>query len=152
MNRSAPRKYFPLLTGLLIAMAFMAFQCQTEEFPQGEQLLTSNPPETEEGPQFVPYDTPPEPIGGYAAIRQNLDYPDDARQEGVEGTVVLQLKVLSNGQTGETVAVLLNESEDPRLAQAAVEAVRNLTWKPAMSKGEAVSVWVSIPVNFRLGD
>ncbi|MDZ7337710.1 MAG: M56 family metallopeptidase [candidate division KSB1 bacterium] len=34
---------------------------------------------------FSPFDEPPEPIGGFAAIQQNLRYPEAARKAGVEG-------------------------------------------------------------------
>lgn len=36
------------------------------------------------------------------------------------------------------------------LDEAAMEAVRNTRFKPALKKGEPVGVWISIPINFRL--
>jgi len=39
--------------------------------------------------QFIPYDEPPEPIGGYAEILANLEYPAIAQKARVEAKVVV---------------------------------------------------------------
>ena len=39
-----------------------------------------------EGPRvrFIPYDEPPEPIGGFAEIQKNIVYPEIAQEAGIE--------------------------------------------------------------------
>ena len=61
------------------------------------------PPETEgETPMFVPYDSPPSPIGGFVSIQRNLTYPEIARRAGVEGTVVIYVLIDTKGNVNKT--------------------------------------------------
>jgi len=39
---------------------------------------------------------------------------------------------------------------DPRLVEAAIAAVRQYIFKPALKSGHAIAVWVGTPVAFRL--
>ncbi|MFC1543072.1 TonB family protein [Candidatus Neomarinimicrobiota bacterium] len=100
-------------------------------------------------PEFVPYDQRPVPIGGFAAIQQRVEYPEQARAAGAEGMVVVQVFVTEEGTLGE-VMVLSNESGDLRLAEAAMAAVQNTAFKPAQQEGKPVGAWIAIPVNFAL--
>lgn len=108
------------------------------------------PPSADEGDDdifaFIPYDEPPEPIGGYAAIARNLRYPDIAQRAGIEGTVVVRAQIDVDGRVLQTVVIeSLTGCDD-----AAVEAVRRTRWRPAMQRDQPVRVWVSIPVVFQL--
>ncbi len=98
---------------------------------------------------FVAYDEPPEPIGGFAAIQENLIYPEIARRAGIEGTVTVYARVSENGDVIDTrILVPLNENNGCN--EAAVAAIKSIKWKPARAKGKPVAVWVSIPVRFKL--
>ena len=81
-----------------------------------------------------------------AIVRVNPSYPDSAREAGVDGTVVLQAHVCACGQVDSTRIVL----SIPMLDAAAVAAARQWMFKPALSSGEPVAVWVSIPFKFAL--
>ncbi len=108
------------------------------------------PPPAPEGPQvrFIPYDEPPEPIGGYAAIQRNVEYPEIAREAGIEGTVIIQAFVDKRGRVTQTV--VLSGLPNTGLNEAAMEAIRKTRFKPAKQRDRAVGVWISIPVNFKL--
>ncbi|UCH09941.1 MAG: energy transducer TonB [Fidelibacterota bacterium] len=108
------------------------------------------PPPPEEGPtiRFIPYDEPPEPIGGYSAIQRNVRYPDIAQEAGIEGTVIVQAFVDDNGRVQETV--ILKGIPNTGLDEAASDAIRRTRFKPAKQRDRPVGVWISIPVNFRL--
>ena len=71
------------------------------------------------------------------------DYPTDMKP-GVEATVVVQALVLENGTVGDVRVV----QSVPMLDEAAIASVRQWRFKPAMSKGAPVAVWVAIPVKF----
>jgi len=74
-------------------------------------------------------------------------YPDEARRARVDGTVVIQTLVLSDGTVGDTRIV---KSDSSLLDDAAVAAVRQWKFKPAVARGKPVAVWVAVPVRFRL--
>ncbi len=94
------------------------------------------------------YDTPPAPVGGMDALYNALVYPDEAIAKGIQGTVVLQVTVLSNSWVDK---VLVVSSPDEELSKAAKKAVQSISWKPAMYKDKPIS-WadVKVPLEFKL--
>jgi len=111
------------------------------------------PPALEEGvddgiPVFVPFDEPPNPIGGYPAIQKNLKYPELARKAGVEGRVMVWAQIDTEGNVSRTrIMKSLGPNGCDEAAQTAIRAVK---WKPAMQRDRPVRVWVAVPVDFRL--
>jgi len=67
-------------------------------------------------------------------------YPDVA----IEGVVVVQALVLEDGSVGDCRIV----NSVPLLDDAAVAAVRQWRFKPALSAGRPVATWVAVPVRF----
>jgi protein TonB len=96
---------------------------------------------------FVEYDTPPEPVGGFHAIQQNLVYPEQPRKAGIQGTVTVQAKI---GEDGTVIDTKILMSLDEYCDQAAINSIKVVDWIPATKDGKPVSVWVSIPVRFKL--
>lgn len=103
---------------------------------------------TEQTPEFVAFDTKPEPIGGFQAIQRQLVYPRDAREAGKEGRVVVNALVEKDGSVTQTR--ILQSSGFTDLDKAAVTAIKTVRWKPAKQREEPVAVWVAIPVNFKV--
>lgn len=97
---------------------------------------------------FEPYDSAPEPHGGYSQIQKNIVYPELARLQGIEGIVIVEAKIRRDGVIQE--AKILQSI--PILNEAAIAAIVNTHWKPAEQGGKPVTVWMSIPVVFRLKD
>jgi len=93
--------------------------------------------------KFIPYDDPPRPK---SAIRPK--YPKEAKEAGIEGTVIVQVYVDKKGRVKETI--ILKGIPNTGLDEAAIEAIKKTKFKPAMQRGKPVGVWTSIPVNFRL--
>jgi TonB family protein len=60
------------------------------------------------------------------------------------GTVIIQALVGFDGRIEDTKIV----KSIPELDEAAVTAVRQWTFKPAMAKGKPVAVWVAVPMRF----
>lgn len=73
-------------------------------------------------------------------------YPASARQNHVQGTVVMSAVIGKDG----TLQKLTPVSGPPELVSAAVGAVEQWRYKPYMLKGEPVEVETLITVNFRL--
>jgi protein TonB len=91
--------------------------------------------------EFVYVDELPE-----ALVRVAPWYPDTAREQGVQGTVLLQALVCS---TGQVFAVRAQQSI-PLLDFASIMAARQWVFQPARVDGRPVAVWVTIPVKFSL--
>jgi protein TonB len=75
-------------------------------------------------------------------------YPSGAREQGVEGTVLLDVRVQPDGRVGEVR--LKHTSGSPLLDGAALETVKAWTFVPARRGPATVESWVEIPVRFSL--
>ncbi|MGO9865131.1 MAG: energy transducer TonB [Terriglobales bacterium] len=73
-------------------------------------------------------------------------YPEEARRNLIQGTVVLQALI---GRTGDVEDLTLI-SGDPSLAPAAIKAVKKWKYRPYMFRGDPVAVDTQIIVNFQL--
>jgi TonB family protein len=93
-------------------------------------------------PDYVPYDQAPEVIN-----QEQPKYPALALKAGLEGTVWTKLWV---EETGRVFQVYVTKSDAQIFEQATLEAARQWRFKPAMSKGKPVAVWVSIPFRFKI--
>ncbi len=91
---------------------------------------------------FVPYDDPPVVIGSINPV-----YPEFARRNGVQGTVVLEVEVLKDGSIRN---IHVKRSVPGGLDEAAIEAVRKVKFQPGKSSGQPVDVLLIIPVEFKL--
>ncbi len=87
---------------------------------------------------------PPQLIGGYAAIYNNFVYPEEARESGIEGKLVIKAFVDSTGSVTETVVV--QGFPNTGLDEAAIEAIRKTSWRPAKQGSYSLGVWVEIPL------
>ncbi len=100
---------------------------------------------------FIPYDEPPAPLGGMAAIQRNLKYPDIARKAGLEAKVVIGVLVDEKGNPVKT-QVLVDAGFRAGFEEAAAKAVMSVKWKPAKQRDKPVKVWVAVPIRFSLKD
>ena len=78
----------------------------------------------------------------------NPVYPKSAKEEGVQGIVLLRAAVDTEG-TPSDIRVL--RSPDPRLSEAALAAAREWRWEPARdADGTPVAVYFTLTFNFAL--
>ncbi|MBT3300346.1 MAG: energy transducer TonB [Candidatus Marinimicrobia bacterium] len=94
--------------------------------------------------QFTEYDTPPMPTSSISPI-----YPEAAKTDQIEGLVIVQAFILTDGTVGETI-ILKSLRDD--LDQSAIDAIQNTTFEPATADGNPVAVWISMPINYRLSE
>jgi TonB family protein len=76
------------------------------------------------------------------------EYPQAAKQAGVQGTVVLDATV---GPQGNVEQLKLISGPDA-LSQAAMDAVRWWRYEPYVMNGQAVAVETTVQLDFRLGN
>ena len=74
-------------------------------------------------------------------------YPDEARANGVEGSVRLELIV---GIQGEVQSASVIQGANPSLDEAALEAARSFRFDPAKKSGRRVRVRMRWSIDFRL--
>jgi len=89
--------------------------------------------------EFVYYEDAPSPV-----THPDPVYPDMAREAQIQGKVVLHVLVGKDGRV-KNVKVIRSVTY---LDDAAVKAVRNWVFKPALSNNKPVAVWVEVPVDF----
>jgi TonB family protein len=78
--------------------------------------------------------------------RVTPEYPDVARQAGVEGTVTLRVEIGPDGSVQDIEPI----SGPPLLERAAAEAVAQWRYAPTLVDGSAVSVVTTVSVEFHL--
>lgn len=90
--------------------------------------------------------------GGEAAlmkwINQNIRYPTMAIENNVQGRVVVKFVVDNTGKVGRAIVI---RGKDPDLDKEALRVVKSLpAFTPGMINNQPVSVWYTIPIQFRL--
>lgn len=108
------------------------------------------PPKKEE--IFTAVEQPPQFPGGEAAllkyIADHIRYPAAAQENGIQGRVVVQFVVTKDGSIGQVKVV---RGKDPDLDKEAKRVVRTLPrFVPGKMNGNNVSVWYTLPINFKL--
>ncbi len=81
-------------------------------------------------------------------ISTHIKYPTMAAENNIQGRVVVKFVVQKDGKVGEVVVL---RGRDPDLDKEAVRVVKTLpNFIPGKMNGQAVSVWYTLPINFKL--
>ena len=93
----------------------------------------------------------PEFPGGPSAMAKwlgdNIKYPAEAAKQGIEGRVIVQFVVGSDGTVSDAV---VRRSVDPLLDAEALRVINAMpAWTPGKQDGKPVAVRYTIPVTFR---
>ena len=141
--------FAPLAAALLIASNI---SCTSTENKKDNAEATES--RAVEGEVFQVVEEMPEFPGGMAEcmkwLGQNIKYPAEAIEKGIQGRVIVQMIVERDGTITNANVV---RGVDPLLDKEALRVV-NLSpkWKPGMQRGQAVRVKYTLPVMFRLGE
>ena len=108
--------------------------------------------EEEEAQVFFIVENMPEFPGGDLELRkhiaQNVQYPEIAKENGIQGRVFVQFVV---NQKGEIEQVKVVRGVDPALDKEAIRVISSLPkWKPGSQRGKPVRVSFTVPINFQL--
>jgi TonB family protein len=142
---------FATIALLTFFIGFMACN-QTEEnatvAESGEVLKSSSGTEVydmvEEMPEFPGGD-----MELSSFLIDNTKYPDEAVQNKLEGRSFV--KFIINNQGKVTQPEIVRSSGHPILDEEAIRVIASLPdWTPGKQKGEVVSVYYTIPINFQL--
>ena len=111
--------------------------CQVIGFNEDEEPIFST----------IEVDERPELIGGLASVQRLIVYPEQAKQAGIEGRVIVVFVVDKQGQVEDaTVSRGLGYGCD----EVSLEAVRQAQFVPGRLEGEPVKVRMSLPITFKL--
>ncbi len=102
---------------------------------------------------YVTVEQMPQYPGGETEMRKYIAkstrYPEVARENGVQGRVVVRFVVSKTGKI-ENVEVI--KSLDPACDKEALRVVSSMpNWTPGRQNGAAVSVYFVVPISFTLG-
>lgn len=101
---------------------------------------------TEKG-VFVTVDERPELIGGLDSLLQHIQYPEEAREAGVEGRVFVQFTV---DEQGRVVNPKVMRGLGYGLDKEALRVIRLARFTPGKHRGRPVKVRMSLPITFQL--
>lgn len=81
-------------------------------------------------------------------MAENIHYPADAQEKGVQGIVLVTFVVDKEGRVKDAA---VKRSLSPSCDKAALEAVKKLgRFKPARKDGRVIATRMMLPVAFRL--
>ena len=103
---------------------------------------------------FMVVEETPEFPGGTVALleylRTNIKYPQDCRENHIQGRVLVTFIVETDGSITNANVV---RGVDPSLDAEALRVILGMPyWKPGKQRGNAVRVQYTVPINFRLSD
>lgn len=83
-----------------------------------------------------------------AMLAEYVEYPDAARQAGVDGFVIVRFVV---DEKGKTLDYTIDEDPGYGMGEAAIKAIKKLgKWAPGSNHGTPVKVRMTIPVRFTM--
>jgi len=99
-------------------------------------------------------DVMPQFPGGQSAlmgfVAENVRYPADAQNDGIQGRVIVQFVVTSDGSIADTEVV---RGVHPSLDNEAIRVIEAMPrWIPGEQDGQKVNVMFTMPIIFRLDD
>ena len=118
--------------------------------PEIEEEVSNNGPD-ENGVYSMVEDMPEFPGGMQGLVTymgKNLEYPKNARENNIQGRVMVSFVVNEDGHLSD---FSIAKSANDELDNEALKMAKSMpNWKPGSKDGKPVKVRYTIPVNFRL--
>jgi len=151
---------YALMLPVVAVLLFLNSTFQTKAEPVNEMntvqqtpVKAQDKPVTKDGKEIFDHvESMPRYPGGEAALMkflaENIQYPKEAQGKGIQGRVTLRFVVTPDGSI-ENVEVV--KGLDSLCDQEGIRVVKAMPkWIPGKQNGEAVSVYYSLPILFRL--
>lgn len=104
-------------------------------------------PEKNKAVYFAAVDLMPEPIGGYNNIKSKVNYPEQAKNKGITGKVLIRVYI---DELGEVVKTELLKGLGYGCDEVAQNVLRRTRFYPGKQNGKKVKVQMAVPVPFEL--
>ncbi|MBR3455561.1 MAG: energy transducer TonB [Bacteroidaceae bacterium] len=145
----------------IIMLTCILASCKEKQKEQKEQVNTETTQtqepkavedEKEDNEVYQVVDQMPEFPGGMEAleafIKENIHYPDSAKNNNMQGRVIVSFVVNKDGSIADPVVI---RSADHIFDDEAITVIRSMPkWIPGKMNGETVRVQFTVPVTFRL--
>jgi TonB family protein len=120
----------------------------SSEPPNGGLIVTQNGKVIyrQSPSESISVDSSSEPSARHLIHRVEPEYPAEAREQHIQGSVVLNVQVMDDGSVGNIEIV----SGDPSLADATVRAVKQWKYQPNIVNGVPAQSLTRITVKFTL--
>jgi|GEM_PF-1238227 len=104
-------------------------------------------------PQAVPAPPPPPEVPPELKPESMAypEYPDEAREQGLEGKVLLEATISADGTVTE-IKVIQGVARCPQMEKNAIEALKKWLFRPALLNGDPIESQLLIPIAFDLDD
>ena len=138
--------------GLSLMLGVVACSDSVGPSPSPEASTTAESSSSatgDDGEVYMIAEDPPELSGGMKALQKSIQYPEMAKEAGIEGRVIVQFVV---DKDGTVTNPMVTKGVHEQLNEAALEAVTQQAFSPGRQDGEPVKVQMSLPVTFRLPD
>jgi len=112
--------------------------------PENHSLI---PKEVPENMYHVTVDEMPSPVGGMIDIVKRIKYPEEAKEQGIEGKVIVKLFI---DEFGNPQSCKIIKGINPSLDTEAKEVLMKTKFYPGKIDGKPVKVQVAIPIVFKL--
>ena len=122
----------------LIGFSILLFSCSTTD------KAKPAPEVTKENLKVVT-ETTPAIIGGLEALYQQLTYPSNSSKQTLN--ITLEANILVNTD-GNVKQVSFDQDKYPNYKEAAREAIYAVRFVPGKRNGEAVDMFITIPIEF----
>jgi TonB family protein len=84
-------------------------------------------------------------------LKKNFQYPQEALESGIEGTVTVQFTINGDGTISHVTTI--SPKLGGHLEMEAIRLIRSMpNWKPALENGKSVPAECNIPIEFSLKD
>ena len=135
----------------------IVFTDDADDFDDFDIVIEEKEEEIEEEEIFVTVEEMPTFQGGGLPefrnwVQSNVKYPQIALENGIQGNVVVQFVVDTDGKM---IRFKILQSPDKTLSDATIEVLKKANelkkgWKPGKQRGKAVKVSFTLPVKFAI--
>ncbi len=91
---------------------------------------------------FTPFEVPPQPI-----VNPSPDFPEIARNAGVEGMVVMKIYVDTKGNVRKW-EVMKAQPAGLGFEEEVIKVIQKWKFTPAIQQNKPVGAWIAVPFNF----
>ena len=130
---------------LLSALMFADYAVGIQPWPKNSAYAAKSDDPTKPG-LTKRVQVPSAEMGKLLVKRVRPEYPEKARSNRIQGTVMLRAAISSVGDVIDVSVI----SGDPLLAKAAIKAAKGWKYKPYVLDGQPVEVETTIQMNFAL--